>query len=933
MKLIHKLIIGFLMVALLIWASGYCALKVSKKTLLDHYVERNGTIANEMLHEVDKYIYGKIETFQAYSSDETVRTTLVDSNRAFQKMKDMQAYISNIDEEWISPARDEETPMMHKIFGTSLSRELIELKDFYNEKYGRTIIREISATNRFGAVVAATNKTTDFRQDDEEWWQTAKKEGMYIKDIGIDDSSQEYSVDISIGIADTKKGGSSIGVLKVVLSINEIKNILKEIYDDEVSEDKASSKVVLATKDKRLIYSSNDKDVFMSDISYLTASEDPLPEGSDASNVYNSSIINERGQDMFVVHAHSKGYRDFKGLGWMLIVERKAEDVFAPVTILRNQILSISFIVTFLAVMLGVFFSTNIVRSVRKLRDAAIKIGRGELDTRIDIDSDDEIGELGKEFKNMAENLRNTTVQLDEFAREVAERKQTEELLLQSRQDWAETFDTITDIITVHDINYNIIRANKAAEQILNIPGNEYSRSVKCFRHYHGTDTPPAGCPSCNCLNTGEPATFEVFEPHLNSHVEIRSIPRFNSNNELIGLIHVARDVSKRKQDEELIRTQLDRQNALRSIDRAIIGSIDLKMTLEVFIDQVLAQMKIDAASVLLLNKQTHTLDYVVSKGFRSNALKYTKLRLGESHAGRAAVERQIITVPDLKKNPEAFAGSKHFSAEDFVAYIAIPLIAKGHVKGVLELFHRSPIHTSPDWLEFLEAIADQGAIAVDNATMFDDLQRSNMELTLAYDTTIEGWSRAMDLRDSETEGHSRRVTDLTLQVALEMGISDDQFLHIRRGALLHDIGKIGIPDNILLKPGALTEEEWIVMKRHPEYAYNMLFPISYLRPAIDIPHCHHEKWDGTGYPRGLKGEEIPLSARIFAVVDVWDALRSERPYRKAWPEDKVIAHIRALSGTHFDPAVVEIFLKITYAKCEGEKVCDRSPSSSPTPL
>jgi HD-GYP domain-containing protein (c-di-GMP phosphodiesterase class II) len=171
-----------------------------------------------------------------------------------------------------------------------------------------------------------------------------------------------------------------------------------------------------------------------------------------------------------------------------------------------------------------------------------------------------------------------------------------------------------------------------------------------------------------------------------------------------------------------------------------------------------------------------------------------------------------------------------------------------------------------------------------------------------------------MDMRDKETEGHSQRVTEMTVRIAWEMGISDDALVHIRREALLHDMGKLGIPDSILLKPGKLTDEEWAIMKKHPVYAYEMLYPIDYLRPALDIPYYHHEKWDGSGYPQGLKGDEIPMAARIFAVVDVWDALCSDRPYRPACPLEKVMEHIRSLSGTHFDPEVVEAFFQINVA-------------------
>jgi putative nucleotidyltransferase with HDIG domain len=213
--------------------------------------------------------------------------------------------------------------------------------------------------------------------------------------------------------------------------------------------------------------------------------------------------------------------------------------------------------------------------------------------------------------------------------------------------------------------------------------------------------------------------------------------------------------------------------------------------------------------------------------------------------------------------------------------------------------------------LDFLEALASQAAIMIGYAKLLEDLQRSNTELNLAYDSTLEGWSRALEVRDQETKGHSHRVAEITLRLARAMKVSEQDLVHIYRGALLHDIGKLGIPDNILLKSGPLNEEEREMIRRHPTIAFEMLAPIFYLRPALDIPYSHHEMWDGAGYPRGLKGEEIPLAARIFAVVDVWDALTSDRPYRKAWSEEAALAYIREQSGKHFDPQVVDAFLSL----------------------
>jgi HD-GYP domain-containing protein (c-di-GMP phosphodiesterase class II) len=195
----------------------------------------------------------------------------------------------------------------------------------------------------------------------------------------------------------------------------------------------------------------------------------------------------------------------------------------------------------------------------------------------------------------------------------------------------------------------------------------------------------------------------------------------------------------------------------------------------------------------------------------------------------------------------------------------------------------------------------------------YRQLLETNRELLQTYHATLEGWVHALDLRDKETEGHTQRVTDMTVCLARALGMSVEELVHVRRGALLHDIGKIAIPDSILLKPGPLTEEEWKVMRQHPVYAYEMLSPIAFLRPALDIPYCHHEKWDGTGYPRGLKGEAIPRAARIFAASDVWDALRSDRPYRKGWSREKVREHIRSVSGSHFDPEIADAFLRMEF--------------------
>lgn len=387
--------------------------------------------------------------------------------------------------------------------------------------------------------------------------------------------------------------------------------------------------------------------------------------------------------------------------------------------------------------------------------------------------------------------------------------------------------------------------------------------------------------------------------------------PLYSSDGQFIGRLGTNRNIDKRKRAEERIQNQLQRLSALRSIDTAIASSMELDVTLNVLLEQVTSQLNVDAALVLLLNPSLNELQFAAGRGFRSPSISDLHIKMGAPYAGEAALHRKMISMLDLARVPDNVLRAPVMTEDNFASFIAVPLEVKGRVNGVLEVFHRTRLKPDAEWWEFLEILAGQSAIAIDGVQMFERLQRSNNELVLAYDATIEGWSRAMDLRDKETEGHTQRVMDITMELARAAGIPPEQLAHIRRGALLHDIGKLGVPDEILLKPGKLTDEEWEIMRKHPVFAYEMLAPIDYLRAAIDIPYCHHEKWDGSGYPRGLKGEQIPLEARLFAVVDVWDALRSDRPYRASWPEDKVIAHILAESGTHFDPMAVDLFLKV----------------------
>ncbi len=300
-------------------------------------------------------------------------------------------------------------------------------------------------------------------------------------------------------------------------------------------------------------------------------------------------------------------------------------------------------------------------------------------------------------------------------------------------------------------------------------------------------------------------------------------------------------------------------------------------------------------------------LQMVVARGMLEPFIDQV-LPLGEGASGRAVNSRKAILINDYA----TWEGSSPMYADLRVgSVIAAPLLWKDQVLGAFHVEHPSPNVFGPDDIEIVSLFAEQAAVAIANARLIYNTETARKELELGYTATLEGWVRALDLRDQETEGHTQRVTDLTIELARRMDVSEDQLEPIRRGALLHDIGKIGIPDAILRKPGPLTEDEWTIMRRHPQMAWDMLSPIEYLRTALAIPYGHHERWNGSGYPLGTKRRQIPQAARIFAVVDVYDALRSNRPYREGWPEEQVIDYIKERSGISFDPEIIDAFLEL----------------------
>jgi putative nucleotidyltransferase with HDIG domain len=358
------------------------------------------------------------------------------------------------------------------------------------------------------------------------------------------------------------------------------------------------------------------------------------------------------------------------------------------------------------------------------------------------------------------------------------------------------------------------------------------------------------------------------------------------------------------------LRDRRSQLKALMGIGNMINSSLGRQRVLEEVMDSLITLMHAERG-FLMLRQRNGELKPEIARGIRHINLVEKEFEFSRTIVRRVVDSCQPVLTTNAQEDPR-FENQVSIAAYQLRSIICAPLKIRDQLIGVIYVDNRarSGIFRESD-LELVSAFANQAAVAIENADLFENLQKSNRDLEKAYQATLEGWVRALDLRDKETEGHTQRVTILTERLASSMGVKGDALVNIRRGALLHDIGKMGIPDAILLKKGALTKEERELIQEHPNYAKKMLKDIEFLWPAIDIPYCHHEKWDGSGYPRGLKGMDIPFAARVFAVIDVWDALISDRPYRKGLPAEEVRQHIKDDTGRHFDPNVVRAFMDL----------------------
>lgn len=513
--------------------------------------------------------------------------------------------------------------------------------------------------------------------------------------------------------------------------------------------------------------------------------------------------------------------------------------------------------------------------------------------------------------------------QIGSMIHDITERKYAEMKHLESEERFRSVVEQLTEGLILIDQNGLIAEWNAAFEQMVGIPKaavigkpawevqfealpseertpqrlEQIQHDIQTF--LNGEDIPAMHAPA-RLEFTATEGKHKVLE----QTIFIIQSPHGN----LVAA--VIRDITEQHKAQQKIEYELMKMDALRHIDAHIIAQSPLEESMNTVVLQGQEHLKTDGLKILLLDEERRHLEVVASTGLTFNAQECPHFGKRKG-PGWSVVQSQKLVRYNIHDNPEILDTCDCFQKNHFKVYIGVPIFSKHGLVGVMEGFLAEEHAIDQEWINYLETLAGQAAIAYESHRLLNHLEESNQQLSKAYDATIAGWSKALELRDKETKGHSDRVMELACRLALKMGFSEEEMTHFRRGVLLHDIGKMGIPDHILLKPAPLTAEEWAVMKQHPVFAYDLLSPIPYLRPALDVPYAHHERWDGSGYPRALKGEDIPFMARIFTIVDVWDALISDRPYRPAWDVAKVKEYLIANAGIQFDPRVVDAFLEM----------------------
>lgn len=783
--------------------------------------------------------------------------------------------INQIDQDWLAGSPNV-GPLQQQILSTPTSKYLNKIQLVFPENV------ETIVTDRNGLVMAMTNLTTDYYQADEAWWQAAFSGKVYFDTPVFDESTKTWAILTAIPVFDTREDGTVIGVLRGTLDVTTLLETIFYVRDGEFLQSAFVSS-------KYSIYRNQGGALTVSPVPpELESIFEDQPEGW----VKHATGLDDYPSLVAVYPIYALG----RELGWVVTAYPEAIVHQSLLNALRQNIIVALILMTVLGVISGLI-SRYILRILHILKDDVSSMADGNygdtFSSRILVSNDPDISSLLRSFVKMKEAIQNR-----------------EQALIRSEEQYRLLVETMDEGVMLMDMDGQVTYVNRTLTRMLALSQNEIllQNPIHFFPE----------------ISSGELTDWQdvlqktrkfetILATRAGEHlpVSVSLQPVFLENEEKSGMMAVISDISLRKKNEADVQKKLNELAGLREIDLTILNKTTFTDLVRVVFNQLQHELNITAGAIHIFRSNSNQIDFSDVFGINYSVRQDEVIFSDDSRARLIAAGISLLDGDDF---PEFKVHDGLYTRQYRRVYFS-PIVILDRLKGFIELaFEDEPAITEP-WLSYFHSVITQTAVGIDKIELLRSLQIHNQNLQRSYDGLINGWAKALELRDEETRGHSDRVTNLAMRMAERFGFAGEALNNFRVGCILHDIGKMGVPDTILLKPGKLSEDEWVVMRKHPEMAYQLLSDLPFLKDALDVPYCHHELWNGSGYPKGLAGEDIPLAARIFTVVDVWDALSSDRPYRKAWDREKVIEYILDNRGKLYDPRVVDRFMQIIQAE------------------
>ena len=839
----------------------------TKERISQISLSTNSYIVEKINHQLDLLI--------TISISETLREQLRKTNASFAQLSEDERELRINDIESIWSADDEEAvTQVNKITENNISLYLSRFKISHSEE------AELFVTDKYGKVYAMSNLTSDYWQGDEEWWLESIQGNIYVNHPEYDESSQTWAIIVGVPVFENEPGSDVIGVVRGTVDISPL---FESIFDPDITDYIFGSFV----STDGISYSQSDGELQVTQLSdeilpFLNNSEDNAAfTGND---IYGNSLL---------VSSAGLAVKD-NFLGWIVIYIQKSWITrLINASIIGNVLVGLILMVLLSGASL--LLSNSILNVLQNLKQETSRLA---------------IGDYSYKFSDSL--LRSTDPDVSSLVKSIEKMKdaiQTRENRIKEREkEYRQLVETMSEGLVVANPEGLITFVNPRLCQMVGFGHDEIvgSEIIHFFSDKRKENV-------LRLWNNPEIYKGKVYESELLTktgkivHVAISTEPQDDESGNHTGLLAVITDISDRKAFEMNLKRKLLEISGLREIDNAILNQANYHGVVDTVLKQLKEHLHADGAAIYVLSPKSKSIDYA-SAFFLEKKYEFEDLESDYDQMMQAAETKEGRQINKIHNN---FLVCDHLHDKNFNVLYTMPIIINNMVHGLAEIAYLDNVELDAEWHNYFNALLTQTAVGISKIQLLEDLTESNTALKEAYDGIIKGWAKALELRDEETKGHSDRVYELSIKMALKNGFSGRKLEAFQRGALLHDIGKMGIPDNILLKPGKLSPEEWAIMKLHPELAYVLLSEIPFLKEAVEIPYYHHERWNGSGYPSGLKEKDIPLSARIFAVIDVWDALTSDRPYRKAWSIEKTKEYMINNKEILFDPELVDQFLDL----------------------